>query len=416
MARRVAPALVVALALYARQAAGVQPLGEFVASSQQLSVDVLEAQANVSLQGAQHTLELGRVLPNLAVKGTYTRNQYDVTVDLGPPFGSVTVVPKYQWDGFATLSVPLFDLAGYERIASAKSLANSAERQLDYIRLFAQATVAQNYYQLVAYFALVDASKKALDVSKESLRIASTRNSAGVAPQLDVDRAQADVEQQTQAVANADLQVSLAAQDLFTSSGLRPDLNPNFKLNDDLHSEPSLESFEKTIENLPSVQAAVEATRAAEQASTAAKFVLVPTLGGSIGEHGTNAPGFTGYNWTWQAVIGLQWQIDLTTKANIDIEDAALQVTQAREERVRLQARDNIHRYWNTVSANIVRSQSARAGAQAAENASKQARDRYEAGTIAEVTRIQADAELVNARAQLRLASGTSLVQGTGNP
>ena len=58
--------------------------------------------------------------------------------------------------------------------------------------------------------------------------------------------------------------------------------------------------------------------------------------------------------------------------------------------------------------------------------AADSARDRYQAGATiqlellqaqrdafaADVSRIQADADLVNARAQLRLASGTSLLKG----
>jgi outer membrane protein TolC len=103
----------------------------------------------------------------------------------------------------------------------------------------------------------------------------------------------------------------------------------------------------------------------------------------------------------------------------------------AREERVKLAARDGIHQQWETVHVNIVRSRSARVGAQAAHSASKQARDRYEAGTTtqldvlqaqrdaftADVTQIQADAQLINARAQLLVASGTSLLQqGTVKP
>ena len=92
---------------------------------------------------------------------------------------------------------------------------------------------------------------------------------------------------------------------------------------------------------------------------------------------------------------------------------------------MRLAARDAIHRQWETVAASIARSRSARAGRVAAAHAAQQAHDRYQVGTItqldllqaqrdafaAEVARIQADADLVNARAQLRLAAGKSLLE-----
>ena len=77
------------------------------------------------------------------------------------------------------------------------------------------------------------------------------------------------------------------------------------------------------------------------------------------------------------------------------------------------------------MAASIARSRSARAGRLAAAHAAQQAHDRYQAGTItqldllqaqrdafaAAVARIQAAADLVNARAQLRLAAGTSLLE-----
>jgi outer membrane protein TolC len=77
------------------------------------------------------------------------------------------------------------------------------------------------------------------------------------------------------------------------------------------------------------------------------------------------------------------------------------------------------------VLANIAQSRSARAGRDASVHAAEQARVQYQAGTAtqldllqaqrdafrAEVTRIQNDANLLNARAQLRLAAGRSLVR-----
>src|SRR5947208_89964 len=83
----------------------------------------------------------------------------------------------------------------------------------------------------------------ALEVSKESLRLAQYRLAAGVAPALEVDRARADVEQQTQQLAAALLQLSLAARALESNSGVFPDLSVPAPLADDLHNEPALASF-----------------------------------------------------------------------------------------------------------------------------------------------------------------------------
>ena len=246
-----------------------------------------------------------------------------------------------------------------------------------------------------------------------------------MAPALEVDRARADVEQQTQQLAAALLQLSLAARALESTSGVFPDLSVPAPLADDLHNEPALASFDSDVNQLPAVLAARGSTRAAEQDAGAQRFALLPSVAGTFSERGTTAPGFTGHDWTWQAAINVAWSFDLTSVANIRSQDAGADVARARELRVRLAARDAIHRQWETVGASIARSRSARAGRVAAAHAAQQAHDRYQVGTItqldllqaqrdafaAEVARIQADADLVNARAQLRLAAGKSLLE-----
>jgi len=291
-----------------------------------------------------------------------------------------------------------------------------------------EGTVAQNYYQLVANLALVTSAQKALDVSRESLRLATVRRDAGVGPELDVDRARADVESQTQQVAAAQLQAVLAARALETASGVAPDQTPVAGFTDQLEPAPALDTFENQVEKLPSVLAAKELTRSNEQLIDAQKLAFVPTLAGTFAEHGTSVAGLTAtHAFSWQAILALSWSLDLTTFANLHLQEATTGVARAREQRARLLAGDTIHRQWSTITAGIVRSKSARAGQEAATHAASQARDRYEAGTItqldllqaqrdafvADVTRIQADADLVNARAQLRLAAGSSLLENT---
>src|SRR5262249_56192740 len=97
----------------------------------------------------------------------------------------------------------------------------------------------------------------------------------------------------------------------------------------------------------------------------------------------------------------------------------------ARELKARLNAGDAIPGYWNPVLANIAQSRSARAGRDASVHAAEQARVQYQAGTAtqldllqaqrdafrAEVTLLQTDANLLNARAQLRLAAGRSPIR-----
>src|SRR6266851_2491537 len=92
------------------------------------SLPSLEARANLSQQEAQADSALGRVLPGVTARGSYTRNQYGSQIDLaqpGQPPQPVTLVPRDQWDGSATLKVPLIDLAGFRRVSAAKTSAQA---------------------------------------------------------------------------------------------------------------------------------------------------------------------------------------------------------------------------------------------------------------------------------------------------
>jgi outer membrane protein TolC len=424
--------LAAAVLAYAPASFALQPLEVFLNSANKANTDVLEAQATVQQTDAQADLAWSRVLPGFAARGTYTRNQYESTVDLGPipgappgtPDLTVIVVPSYQWDASATLTVPLVDLSAFWRIKSSKTALSAAQKLLTNTKLVVESTIAQDYYQVVANLALVTSAQRALDVSRESLRLAEVRRDAGVGPELDVDRARADVESQTQQVAAANLQVALSARALQSAAGIEPDTKTVASFVDALQDAPPLETVEKAVETLPVVEAAKDNTESARQAADAQKLALLPTLSGNFVERATNAPGFTGHDFTWQAILALTWQLDFSNRANINAQNAAVDIARAREERARLLAADTIHRQWSTITAGIVRSRSARAGQEAATHAAQQAHDRYEAGTItqldlltaqrdlfvAEVTRIQADADLVNARAQLRLAAGSSLL------
>jgi outer membrane protein TolC len=415
------------LVLHSPPSLALQPIETFLAGARERNPDEMEARATAAQQQAQALSALGRVLPGMSANGSYTRNQYSSAITLaqpGQPGQTATLLPRDQWDGSATLTVPLIDLAGFRRVGSANASASAAAYQLDATWLQVQAQVAQDYYQLIADFALVAASRAALDVSREGLTLAQARLRAGAAGVLEVDRARADVEQQFQQLAAAELQVALAARALESASNVQPDVSEVVPLIDDLHPEPELSLFLNDLAALPTVAAAAANTHAAALEADARRFALAPIIAGAFTEMGTNAPGFIGHDWSYRAALTATWSFDLTRIGDIKAQDAAVEATSARELRASLAARDAIHREWNTVAAGIARSRSARAGREAAFHAAEQARESYRAGTItqldllqaqrdafnAEVSRVQADADLINARVQLRLSAGGSLL------
>jgi outer membrane protein TolC len=413
----------------AAQASALQPLEEFLRSARSSSPDTAEARAARRQAGAEAQAALGRALPRLSLRGTYTRNQYETSLAFPDPAGgppsSVIVTPRDRWDGSVTLDVPLVDLSSFSRIAAARTSARASATQETATGLRVQSLVIQDYYQLVANAALVEASRQAVAVARASLRIAEERHGAGTAALLDVDRARAEVERNVQQLASAELQVALVARALESTTGITPALDGAVALRDDLHEEAPLERFERPDPELPSVDAAIQSRVAAEQLATAQRLSLVPSLVASATEQTTSVAGLGGREAAWQAVIGFTWSFDLTTLADIRTRDAAAEGARAREQRVRLAARDEIHRAWATVRTSIARSRSARVQAEVSDRASRLAMDRYQAGTAsqldllqaqrdafaADAARIQADADLVNARAQLRVAAGEDLLR-----
>jgi len=415
--------------LAAAPTSALQPIEAFLGGARTFSPDNAEAHANRAQQQAEAGVARGRLLPGLSLSGTYGRNQYESTVQIPgtgtTPTTTITVTPGDQLTGTARLAVPLVDLSNFRSAAAARTNAEASVAQARSTALSVESQVAQTYYQVVANLALVGASQRALDVAKVSLRLAGARRAAGTAALLDVDRARAEVESDFQQLAGADLQVSIAARALESLTGIVPEVSSGGSLADDLHDEAPFERFRPADEQIPSLLAAEQGRAAAEQQAAAQRFTLAPSLTGTFTEQATNAGGFVGHDATWQAVVGFSWSFDFGTLPAIRAQEAAADIARAREQRARLAARDAIWNAWNTVRTNIARSRSARTQAEVSAEASQQALERYRAGTAtqldllqaqrdafaAEASRIQADANLVNSRAQLRTAVGASLLE-----
>ena len=414
----------------AAHATALQPLEEFLRGARANGPDDAEARALESQSAAEATATLGQALPRLSLQAHYTRNQYQASIPIpaaggGPP-SAVTITPWDQVDGEAILTVPLVDLAKFARIAAARTTAAAATSGAEATDLRVQSTVSQDYYQLIAYAALVDSSQRALQVARVSLRIAEERYEAGAAALLDADRARAEVERNVQQLAAAELQVSLAARALQSATGVSPDLQGQMAFGDDLHEEPPLEQFQTPDDGIPSIATAIEHRVASEQTAAAERLSFVPSLEAALTEQTSNVKGFSGQEAFWQAVVGLTWSFDLTKVANVRAQAAAADAARAEEQRARLTARDDIHRAWMTVETDIARSRSARVEAEVSARASAIALEQYRDGTAtqldllqaqrdafnAEASRIQADADLLNSRAQLRIAAGESLLPG----
>jgi len=419
-----------ALWLATSPAFALQTLSDFMASAKTRSLDNREAALVAEQRSAEVDLAWGKVLPALTARGAYTRNQYESK--LPPTFGGATLTPLNQLDATFTVDVPLIDIAGWSRVAAAKATAEAADARSLGTTQETQRAIAQRYYQLVAADALVESAARALSSAEAGYNIAVARKNAGAGTDLDIDRAQVEIERARQNGADAELLRAVSRKALESLSGLAPS-GGGAPLDDNLVEEAPLETWGGAdVSPLPLVRAAELDKKAADRTSTAAKAALVPVIAATATERLSNAAGFGGHKANWTAGLTATWRIDYATVGGIKAGGAGADVAAVREDKAKLTARDRIHDAWQQVHASIAKSRAARAQVKASVHAAALAKDRYVngAGTqldliqaerdsfAAEVQRIQADGDLLYARIALRLGAGRPVdrVSGSAEP
>jgi outer membrane protein TolC len=334
----------------------------------------------------------------------------------GEPF-----VPLNQVDGVVAVTVPLLDLTRFVRVSAANRLADSAVYHEQEVARAAEAETVQLYYQLAADLGLVRASRRALEVVQVNLAMTEQTARAGTATALDVQRASAEVERQRQQLTSAELSVRLAARALASRTHVVPDTSAEPPLADDLHAEPPLADFLASAPLTPAVKSAATAREAADRIATAQALTLVPTLAAGASDRYTNATALLGgYHEAYTLALSLVWTFDLGVPYGIRARNAEAAAAAAREREAALVSGDAIFQAWSTIDADIARCRSARAQEAVSAHAAEIARARYRSGVAtqldmiqadrdafaAEAGRIQSDADLLNARLQLRLAAG----------
>lgn len=403
----------------ASPAAATQPLDAFLTGARASGFDAREQAATSEQRAWEREAALGRLLPSLSARGVYTRNQYESVIPAGPIVPvDVTITPQNQLDAIFQLDVPIVDLASHARYGQASHLARAAEAQRELSGSDTDRAVARGYYTFVGASALVFAAERSAKIAEENLAYVSTRFSAGVATELDRERARANLERTKQDRTDAELIRTIAARNLQTLSGITPTPVVEYAV-DDLRPEAPMNEW-LASRDTPADRVQTHLGRAADSAKKAASYALLPTLSANAQERISNATGFSGRSsaYTLQAVLSLK--LDYGTYATAEAQASAADVQKVRAERSRRAIEDSIFDAHERVRAGIAKSASARAQAEAAHKAEQLALARYQAGALtqldvtqaqrdafqAQAARIQADADLAYARVLLRIVAG----------
>jgi outer membrane protein TolC len=417
-------AVAAAALLSAAPARAIQPLSAFLQSANEANTDLQIAVATGNQRDADVARATGALLPSFTAQGTYTRNQYEVSFPasvLGGGTGTggdIVILPQNQFDASLTLSVPIIDVANWDRRSAARAANDGAKADIEATRADVARRVTRAYFQLLANEALLVAAQKELDVSHANATLLGERKQGGTATELDVQRANSDVARAEQDLSSARFAVVTGRRALETLTGVAAEPATQFPV-DDLREEPPIERWLAGASHLPAVESAANAERSADASARASNAAWLPTVNASAQERFTNAPSLTLHKSYYTLQATATWRIDATTPATVRAQRAAAATSEVRARATRRSAEDAIFQDFHQVSTSIDKARSARTQVRAAATAAGLARDRFEGGLAtqldvlqaaqdlfrAEVARIQADADLAYARAALRLDS-----------
>jgi outer membrane protein len=369
------------------------------------------------------------LLPSATLRASYTRNQYPAssTVPANPATGApgrtITILPEDQLDAFAIVDVPLVDIARWSLVSASKHAERATERRAEQTALDLDKQIARAYFTVIAADALTKAADRSFACAVDNHELVSQRQKAGLATDLEVRRAAAEVEHARQATADARYTALVTRRSLESLSGVTPEEGAP-AIVDDLAPEPRTATLESGAAETPGVTAAARDVDAARANVSAAWGALAPSVAANFTERFTNATGFAGQSQVYAASVTATWHLELGAWAGVKSLEASEAVASVRRERVERAARDLVVQAHAQVEAGIVKARAARAQVEAAGEAARLAHERYAQGRAtqlevvqadrdafdAEVGRIQADADLAYARHLLRSAAGQPLV------
>jgi outer membrane protein TolC len=395
-------------------------LETFIQASRSRSIQNREAQARLAVEEAAHDAATADLLPALSANAGYTRNQYEIAIQV--PDGASSVRPiittaQNQLDATLRAQAPLVDVPAFINVRTATRRVQAASHRLEATTRDTDRAVIDAYYDRISSSGIERAAIRALQASRDSLEVIRGKRLAELASDTDVARAEAEVERRVQALAEARLSRALAERRLRTLTGL--DTHGEAPLPEfDATAPPPLAELTRSLSTLPAVRAATADEAASVSTKSGAWLAFLPRLNAEASQRFTNVTGLA-RSPAWAAGVSAEWRLDPSTWGSARREQANVTVASLSKQRATEEALAAIEDAHEEVSARIARACAANAQITAARRAAETARARLNAGTAttldvtlaerdvfdAEVAEAQARAELTRSRAHLMLAS-----------
>jgi outer membrane protein TolC len=343
--------------------------------------------------------ELSNLLPNSRVELSETASQVDLaTLGLRNPLFPKVIGPFGFTELRATLDQTFFDWSEIQRTRSAGARVEAAKFSYDDARDMVVLAVGNAYLLTVAGASRADSAVAQQATAQALYDLARDQLKAGLAPAIDVLRAQTELETRRQQVIVARNDYAKELLQLGRVIGLPP--GQRITLSDKALYEPMTEwtveqGLDRAYATRPDYQSARAALRAAELARRAAAAQYLPTLGfsGDYGAAGVNPANSHG---VFDASVKLTVPIFQGNRVHGDVllAQAALDQSRAQFENLRGQVDYDVRAAFLDLRATGERVGVARINLQLANQTLEQSQDRFRAGVTNNVEVVQAQ-ELV---------------------
>jgi NodT family efflux transporter outer membrane factor (OMF) lipoprotein len=375
--------------------------------------------ANTDVQGAVASLRQARAL--VSVQAATLSPQVDASASAQRSKAAGTSASNLFRAGFDASWEPDLFGANHAGLAAARADALASAASLGDVQISIAAEVASAYLQWCGTRVRLNVARQNLDTQQETLQIAQWRTQAGLSTSLEVEQARTAVEQTRAQIPALESTIAQAAHSIAVLTGRAPGELPQLKNSTALEAPSAPDGLALTIpadtlRQRPDVRRAEQQVRAAAARATQAEAQRYPSfsLSGNIGLSALTLAALGG---SGGSTAGLLAAVSVplfdggALRAKVDAQDAALAGAGASYKGTVLGALQDVEDSLVSLRSAQERRVTLQRAAEAADNASLIARQRYRSGlidfqTVLDTQRSQLSAQdgLVLARTDFAIA------------
>jgi outer membrane protein TolC len=367
------------------------------------NLGLLLSQQQTEAARAQRWRNLSYLLPNVTVKSSETVQQTNLAA-FGLPFtvnGSTIVGPFAIFDTRPAVTERLVDFSALNRLRAASENEKAANFNVQDARELVVLVVGNQYLLAIADAARLQTAQAELVTATAIFQRTQDMKKAGVVPQIDVLRAQVEMQQRQQRVLATRNQLEQQIMALERTIGLP--VSQQIELSDTVPYAPMEElnvedALQRAYDRRPEYLAAESRVRAAEMQVKAARAELLPTLDLN-GDYGVIGPTVGGARATFAVGAGLRIPVFQGGRTKADLLQAQSILKQQKLQLEDLHGRIEFEVRSALLDIKTAEEQVAVAkqSVDLATDQLKQAQDRYAAGVSGSLEVVQAQGALTGA-------------------